>query len=193
MTREELIKRLNENRNTVDSFLNKVNKEIENRFEKDVNKIIKRAINDFYESYKPKYYRRKYSLRHMYKLTVGNGVYVIDYDSKYTFAKHRAENEYIFDLVFMEGWHGGAPDIDESKVEIWGEHPSPGTPYWRRPPRPWEDDEGYQHPPYTEWGREAKQDEPPIERIDKAIDSYEKEFKTIRKEIFKKEFKKWLR
>lgn len=38
---------------------------------------------------------------------------------------------YIFNLTFMEGYHGGAKSIDSSKAKIWGAHPARGTPYWR--------------------------------------------------------------
>lgn len=187
MTREELIKRLVENRNNAASFLDSVNKKIEKRFEKDVNKVIKRAINDFYRTFKPDYYKRKYSLRSMYKLTIKDGEYTIDYSHKYTDKTHRASNEYIFNLVFVKGWHGGAPGIADHKVEQWREHPNPGIPYWRLPPP------GGDNVPYTDWGRRAKQDKPPIERIDEAVDAYEEEFKSIRKQIFKEELIKWLR
>lgn len=193
MTKAELIERLKKKINTSDSFLEKTNKKIEERFEKDVNKIIKRAISDFYDSYKPRYYKRKYSLKYMYKLTIKNGEYTIKYSHKYTYAKHRADNKYIFDLVFMKGYHGGAPSIAADKVDRWGEHPNTGIPYWRYPPKPWEDENGEMQPPYTEWGRKAEQSDPPVQRIDEAVDAYEEKFKTIRREIFKEEFVKWLK
>lgn len=193
MTQKEIINLINKKRKTIGDVRKKINKELDNRYVAEINKIIKRAINDFYGTFKPDFYKRKYSLRTMYKVTSENGNVNMTFKGSFSKVSHRLDNEKIFDLVFMEGYHGGAKGIHPSKVESWGEHPSTGTPYWRRPPKPWEDEEGKLHPPYTEWGRKAKQDESPMERIEKALEIYyEKKEPLIQNEVIDIELEKWL-
>ena len=48
---------------------------------------------------------------------------------------HRVGNDYIYEYIFKQGYHGGAIDGPE--------HPAPGTPYWRT---------GFN---FSEWGRPA--------------------------------------
>lgn len=49
--------------------------------------------------------------------------------------RHRVGNDYIYEYIFKQGYHGGAIDGPE--------HPAPGTPYWRT---------GFN---FSEWGRPA--------------------------------------
>lgn len=180
MTPTEFIEFLNKKRKEINKLTKMVNNELDIRYTKDLNKIIKRAISDFYSSYKPRYYKRKYSLKYMYKVTSENGVIDMDFDGEHSFAYHRLDNDKLFNLVFIEGWHGGAKYIKDSKVEEWGMHPDPGTPYWRTP-----------HPDYTEWGYRAENSESPMERIDKALMSYETKIESIQDKILDKKIDEW--
>ena len=193
MTREEKIAWLKKKEKQLNTLTKNINKELDIKYTKDINKIIKKAINDFYSTYRPKYYKRKWSLKYMYDFKSTKGDILLDFDAKYTRAHHRVDNDYIFNLVFMQGYHGGAPSIAADKVDRWGEHPDTGVPYWRFPPKPWEDENGEMQPPYTEWGRKAKQDKSPMDRINEALDKYEEDMPGIQRDIIKKELKSWLR
>lgn len=179
MTRNEIINYMIKNSKAI---VKQINSELDKVYEKDLNKIIKRAIDDFYHTYKPKYYNRQYSLKYMYKVTSKDGFIDMDFSTDYWHGNHRLGNEELFNLVFIEGWHGGARNIDSSKIEQWGEHPEEGVPYWRTP-----------HPNYTQWGYRAKNDLSPMERIDKALKVYEGKISSIQDGVLIKEFSKWMR
>ena len=62
----------------------------------------------------------------------------------------------LFDLVFKEGWHGGARSISVKKEEIWGSHPEPGKAYYRK--GGWvkyPGSSGKKWHKYGKWGRRA--------------------------------------
>lgn len=209
--KKSLTERLESRLNKIDKLEKSLNNALAKRYKKDIEEnIIKRVIEDFYDDYTPKLYKRKYSLRKAYKFTVNNGVYTIDYNSKYMTRIHRASNEYIYNLAFISGYHGGATSISDAKLEKWASrgvdntHPSPanyyggdtpisgGTPYYRTPPQSGLDEDGVWRPKYYKWGYEAEQSKSPYERIEKEIYKYEEGIPAIKKEIFKKEVIKWL-
>lgn len=173
MTITEYKKFLEQKIKEAKSIEEKIDGEIVERFQKDLKKAVNKAIDTFYHSYSPKYYKRKYSLRYMYKITSGKNRITIDCDPGYTFAKHRMSNDDLYNLVFREGYHGGVPDGIN--------HPSPGIPYWRTP-----------HPHFTEWGIPAIQTESPLQMIKQNIKTYEETMDAVLDEVITIEMEKWL-
>lgn len=81
---------------------------------------IKDAISQYYRSYTPLLYKRQYSLNGVYKIdSVGKKII---FDSAFLNGVHRANDEYIYQKMFKEGFHGGAPFN--------------GGMYWRWPSKP---------------------------------------------------------
>ena len=66
---------------------------------------------------------------------------------------------YMYNLIFVEGWHGGADKIDPDKAETWGYHPSPGVPHYRRPGVVVYPNGVAKHHPFARWGNAAVRDE----------------------------------
>ena len=192
MTITEFKKFLEQKLKEADAIEAKIDAKIVERYTNDLNKIIKKAINEFYGSYTPKYYKRKYSLKYMYNIKSGKNQITIDCDPKYTFAKHRLGNEEIYDLVFRSGYHGGAWGIAEEKIPMWGEHPDPGTPYYRTPAIGWVDEEtGEEHRRFEFWAYRAKSSKSPLERIQEGVAEYEKTMEDILDEVIDEELEKW--
>lgn len=92
-----------------------------------IKEISNEAIARYYNAYAPHMYKRKESLYDAVDFGIRNGEdFYWEYGADLINARHRASNEYIFDVMFMEGWHGGA--------KSGAGHPSPGTPHWKYPP-----------------------------------------------------------
>lgn len=181
MTKSEYVAFVKRLYGQLDSIAEQIDLKLSARYEKDLKRIINRAIDNFYSSYHPKYYSRKFSLRYMYKLTPNGASVDMDFGGEFTHAHHRLDNEKLFNLTFIEGYHGGAPGIDEKKVEKWGAHPNPGVPYYRTP-----------YPEYTEWGYRAVKSKAPMDLIDDAIDAYNGTVSKIQREIATPIIKKWI-
>lgn len=125
----------------------KANKEFFPILEKEITKCWVSAITNYYQDYDQDYYKRKYDLYDMLRTRVDSDGISIKVSSDYL-QEHRVDNEYIFHLMFEEGWHGGATH----GVDPWGnEHPNPGTPYWRS--KRFINKEGERS--YKNWGRRA--------------------------------------
>lgn len=93
---------------------------------KKAEEICSKAIDTFYQEYSPKVYDRQYDLKNVYNLDVTrDGEFIFEFGSEFMEKKHRVDNEYIYQKMFKEGWHGGAHDG--------AYHPSPGKNYWRTP------------------------------------------------------------
>lgn len=138
------------------------NKQLNIKVEKDLKKICRLGVKNFYDGYYPKYYNRTYDLYHAYKVVVdldGECDWEVIYSHEFMKKKHGMRNgvstvgnDYIFQNSFMEGVHGGAKKISSEKAVIWGEHPEPGIPYWREyHPSQIEDGEI----PWEFWGQPA--------------------------------------
>jgi hypothetical protein len=144
-----------------------INESIENTFDivyYDLDEKFASCIDKFYKSYNPEYYDRTYSLYKGYKIKRSKLGISWEWDAKYLpDGWHRADKEYIFDLTFMKGYHGGATKIAPEKVDKWGEHPSPGNPYYRTGKF------------FNEWGSLASTTIPIDLRLNKVITDYKKD------------------
>lgn len=109
-------------------------------------RIIRSSIRQFYASYTPAYYHRRYSLYQMARPVIEGELFYILLGGEYSSFSHRIDENYIYENSFKQGFHGGA---------ISGKyHPNKGTPYWRTP-----------HPDYTSWGWPAYQTNPPYDYL----------------------------
>ena len=170
----QLKKDLKEVMDDIPKIKKDVAKECADQIYKDLNNIFVACIDRFYADYEPLFYhRREGSLYHTYKLTNKNGIVSRDFGAQYMPQsyehKHRAPNQYIYDQMFLQGYHGGAHTIDPSKEEQWGIHPKDGTP-WYRTPHP---SRGVKNP-YNRWSeRAAAQSKPPAQDIIEQLEQYE--------------------
>ena len=136
-----------------------VNKEFSDWQRYEVQQMFKESVDEFYHAYVPSVYPRQgnegsgglYELLSS-NVTGNDGLLVFNapnYDELYDPSKmHPGRGGYdgLYQKVFVEGWHGGAEGIASEKVAKYGAHPSPGTPYYRKPV-----------PYYKRWGRPAVQ------------------------------------
>lgn len=110
----------------IDEFVNEAMMKIAWKKYRKAEKICKKEIDRFYNEYSPMVYRRKYDLRNVYNLDVTkDGEFIFEFGHEFMQKQHRVSNEYIYDEMFKEGWHGGANKGPG--------HPDPGKNYWRTP------------------------------------------------------------
>ena len=111
----------------VDEFVNEAMMKIAWKKYRKAEEICKREIDRFYNEYSPTLvYKRKYDLKNVYNLDVTrDGEFIFELGSEFMKKKHRVSNDYIYEKMFVEGWHGGADDGPG--------HPDPGKNYWRTP------------------------------------------------------------
>ena len=122
---------------------------------KDVKTICRTSIDMYYDAYTPKTYDRYGSLYYAYKIKIIRNDLIISFDPKYIPKVHRVDKEnpnYIYDVMFKEGWHGGALNYEHGV----------STPYWRKPPY------------FKEWGERAVKSESPYEIIEHRFNLYAK-------------------
>jgi len=122
------------------------------------------AVNEFYGDYSPEIYTRNYSLYDVVEINADEEDMTISYiGAPENATPFRKGGGTVFELSFLEGYHGGAAsgnytvmpqsDPDDSGFTVrYTPHPDPGTPYWRTP-----------HPWYTDWGRAAEWSIPPAD------------------------------
>lgn len=145
-----------------------------------ITQIFNSAVQEFYDAYTPKEYNRTYGLYDVLDLktdsrgmviTSANG-YLDLFDSSSLHGDRSGGD--LFQKVFMEGWHGGAESIASGKAAVWGNHPSPGTPYYRR--------SGFVTYPnstakrwhkYGKWGRVAVRTKSPYKIIEERLSAAE--------------------
>lgn len=105
-----------------------------------VKELFNQAVDAFYNDYAPHDYSRIYGLYSLLDIKYdSSGVVYMDSDTMYEdlynpegLSGHRADGETLYQTVFVKGYHGGAASISGDKASIWGHHPSPGIPYYRR-------------------------------------------------------------
>lgn len=125
----------------------------------DLDYICRTIVDDFYSDYMPKgsdpiYYVRKYSLYDAYKITINDEAWDVDEGPEYMNKEIHGEfTEYIYDIAFVRGYHGGATSGDG--------HPASGIPYWRTP-----------FPTFDSWGRPAAISKSPYMRMEKECQDY---------------------
>lgn len=131
--------------------------ELEEKFE--------HCVDMFYKAYSPNKYVRTESLYYGYKIKRGKLSLSWEWDAKYLpNGWHRVDNDYLFDLTFMRGYHGGA-DKGEG-------HPQPGIPWYML--------DGH-------WMKPAVRSIPINMRLENVIKDYKKDKRL--QQIFDKEWK----
>ena len=148
----------------IDKTMNNINKlqsKYDKKFVDDLNDIGRQIITDFYSSYEPHLYRRKGSLKDVFKVTMSKDhVLTYEFSEDFLSASHSASNDYIYDIAFIKGWHGGA-----SKTEYqWS--PVDNQDLYYRAPAP-----GKGVRAYTRWGRVAERTESPRDRMVEEMDA----------------------
>lgn len=113
--------------------------------------IVKTAIDSYYDSYEPHIYKRKESLYSVFQVELTSTGFNLVFDGSNIHGDHRVNNDYIYDVMFKKGYHGGAPHN--------------GNYYWRFPSPQFASEMGV--PPYITWYPfgPAVQTESPWERI----------------------------
>lgn len=128
-----------------------------------IERIYRESVDTFYESYDPERYRRTKSLYNVLdiKLDADTGMVISDdptYEDLYDESKMVTGRggQSLYQTVFVQGYHGGAASISGAKADVWGTHPSTGTPYYRR--GGWvkyPGTTGRKFHRYGKWGRQA--------------------------------------
>ena len=132
-----------------------ISKDLAEIQKKDLSLVFDKVIDEYYQEYLADYDNTGHGLYDL--MTFGEdegGMYMyfdpdrIDYDhsrdsnwstEKYEFATGITNpsgfKQYLFDIAFVEGWHGGANRIAGYKAHIFGKHPESGrsnpAPYYR--------------------------------------------------------------
>lgn len=145
-----------------------------------ITEIFKNAVAEFYSAYTPKSYDRTKGLYNVLDLHTDEHGMVITgvngYQDLFDASQMHGDRNGgdLFNKVFMEGWHGGAESIAESKADTWGTHPAQGTPHYRRP--------GFVRYPnstkvkwhkYGKWGKAAVQTKAPYTIIEENLKAAE--------------------
>lgn len=154
-----------------------------------INNIFKEVVDEYYAAYTPDIYEREFGLYKVLSIKVdssgeiANDTYEDFFDKyamhpdrrgAYSWDNNRFES--LFDLTFMQGYHGGAPDSED------GTHPLPGVPHYRTP-----------HPYYSHWGEAAFHSTPPfisfrarLEFADKPGGDFDNTYRAIAEEYYDK-------
>lgn len=154
-----------------------------------IRQIFTDAVDRFYSAYHPMLYERTGSLYDVLNLRKNSeGMAILDPPHFDRLFDPSAMSPFLYETVFKEGWHGGAKSIASGKADVWGAHPSPGTPYYRRG--------GWVKYPnsskkkwhrYGKWGRVAKHSKAPYVMIsDELQDTMGGEMFSVFKELVHK-------
>jgi len=183
ITLKEYSKIINKAINNIEEATKKINEQLDREYEKDIKALMDQAVQEFYDDYTDlRGYKRKHDLFNAYRVSVKGLEAYIKTSSEFMKKRHRADNEYIYNMAFISGWHGGAPYVNDVEDSVWGVlHPNPanyyggdkpidgGDLYWRTPMKPKEIR-------YSRWyGTPANQASiSPLERIKELLADYEK-------------------
>lgn len=146
------------------------------RILRDQEKIIKSAIEKYY-SVPKRYYKRTKSLFKVYKMDD----YGFEFSPEFMPNVHRVSNEYIYDKMFIEGYHGGATKGPDDLFQT----PIPWEMAYRRPVRIFGKSD---LPAFSLWSftQPRKSNPSPNELIDIGLEKYEPEgIKIIENEFIK--------
>lgn len=127
---------------------------------------IQNAIDEFYDAYpddadEPFFYHRQHRLYDAVKIKKTKNdqdievLYGEEYFPKYPRVKRKG---YMYDLIFINGYHGGARD---GKTADGVEHPDGKTPYWKTP-----------FPELNKWGSPAAQ----TESLESLVNRYKNDY-----------------
>lgn len=121
-----IIRRVRNAKTEIPKIENKVDSKYAKKVGQNLDLIARSAIDAFYEGYTPLVYNRLEDLYHTYKITAEKKDWRIELGPEFMHGGHHRENDYIYWMAFVNGYHGGAPHN--------------GDMYWRQPV-----------PYYTEW------------------------------------------
>lgn len=171
-------------------------------------RVFNKSVTEFYSKYKPKGYNRRGDtssetggLYDLFELSGLDSDGVImdfqdDYSELYNQARmHSGRKGYdgLYQLVFVEGYHGGSKSIADSKVDDWGAHPEPDVPHYRARGFAKKYHRFYK---YARWGRRAEQSTPPKELVEENMSEFfpemDEKWKSIKKEYEDKKFEEFL-
>lgn len=125
--------------------------------EEKIKTIFYTAVDHFYSSqFQPNLYERRFSMKDVLNTKTTKDSLSVSFDpSRMTYRSGYGGEDGLYDLVFREGWHGGA--------KSGAGHPDVGTPRWRYPP-----------PYYTFWDGQAEREEiSPLQEIRRSWVDYE--------------------
>lgn len=97
--------------------------------------IVRGAVDAYYGSYGPQVYSRTESLYSVMEVQETGDGFDLMFGGEYMKGSHRVGNDYIYDVMFKKGYHGGAPHN--------------GDYYWRWPSPQTLSESGI--PPYSMW------------------------------------------
>lgn len=117
------------------SEASKISKKILQDIKKSLEYICRTAVDHFYEDYPEPYtYKRKLSLYEMYRIVYKNGSIGLRVGGELSNIEHEiGNNDYIFDVMFKLGQHGGAkpdrlePWMSGGADDYYWRYPSPGS------------------------------------------------------------------
>lgn len=131
--------------NKADSFIEKIgeqicqegNERLAMMVKTHVDTIIKESMEEFYATHtyhEPYSYSSTGSLATFarFMLNENDNSFYVEYGSEIGKGGYRVNKDYIYKLVFLAGFHGGA----YTSRKAGDPHPHPGIPYWRVP-TPW--------------------------------------------------------
>lgn len=110
--------------NSIEVAEKKTNLEVPVKAAPEIESASRFAVEDWYMAYNPMSYERTESLLNVYDVQPQIGAINVHLSSN-ELGGHRVSSDYIYDYMFIQGYHGGAIDGKNPN------HPSPGTPYWR--------------------------------------------------------------
>lgn len=130
---------------------------------RDQEKIIKDAIKHYYQ-FPRKYYKRTKSLFNVYKMEEDS----FSFSASFMPDVHRASNDYIYQKMFVEGYHGGSNGIGDPKPDLYGS-PKPWSMAFRTPVN-----NQYDIPAFSAWSNmpPKKSEISPYDEIKKNLQIY---------------------
>lgn len=93
--------------NSIETAAKKTNSEILIKATPEIESASRFAVEDWYMAFNPNSYERTESLLHVYDVQPFVGEINVHLSSD-ELGGHRASNDYIYNLAFIQGWHGGA-------------------------------------------------------------------------------------
>lgn len=180
--RRDVINWLNDLTNTLTKKAEKYAEDLREQ----LNIIAESTIEDFYDDYLDRKYKPVYDIYNTYKITVEIDQFEINYDIDFSpeYMQHHGDlNGYLFDIVFVEGWHGGA---DKGSG-----HPEPDVPWYRNLSVINKAGKNYKElDPSGFWLRRAERSFSPYEEISNKMDNFiskwEKKYQYDLEQYFKK-------